>query len=207
MNKNHSVLAALLLVASTTAFAGENYVALDLGQGKAADACTGLSADFSCTDTASTTRFGIGHQFSPNIAAEIGYLSSGDATASATYYNYWGTATAKESFKQSVSGINLAIVGSMPVNETFSLIGKVGLLKSTVKSSYDYTDYTYYGTSTRASISYDNTTVGYGFGTLFKANDALSLRLMYEDFGSVKACSTCTGGNLTMISAGLLIGF
>jgi hypothetical protein len=198
MSKNHSVLAALLLVASTTVFAGENYVALDLGQGKAANACTGIPTGYSCTDTATTTRIGIGHQFSPNIAAEIGYLSSGDATASGTYY--LGKITAK----QNVSGINLAIVGSVPVNEIFSLIGKVGILNSTVKTTVANT---YYGTTTSTSTSYDNSTVGYGFGTLFKANDTLSLRIMYEDFGSVKSSSAGTGGNITMFSAGLLIGF
>src|SRR5258706_4187699 len=63
---------------NTSAF----YVGGSVGQSKFKNSCTGLPAGFSCDEKDTAWRILGGYQFTPNIAAEVGYHNFGETKAS-----------------------------------------------------------------------------------------------------------------------------
>lgn len=64
----------------------------------------------------------LGYQINKNFAVEGGYVGSNDATYTATGGNL-GALSASGSY----SGWNIAAVGIAPINDKFSLLGKIGV--------------------------------------------------------------------------------
>jgi hypothetical protein len=178
------------------------YAVVDVGQGTAANYCATQAAGGTCSNSTSITQFGLGYQFTKYVALETNYLSSGDLSTSSCTTTICANGGGATAIKSNLSGIKFSVALSAPVNDTFSFIGKLGLLTSTVVSSD-----TLAGNSFSTSTSYANSTVSYGLGGLINLNDRIALRVLYEDMGSVKASSAGTGNNLTMVSGGLLVNF
>lgn len=199
-------LSAFIFLTIVSGFAsaerGHAYAVVDAGQGTAANYCPSQTAGVTCTNSTSITQLGLGYQFTENFALESNYLSSGDLSSSSCTTTICANGGGSTDTKSNLSGIRLSFVLSAPVNDTFSFIGKLGLLNSTVVSSGNLA-----GNSFSTSSSYANSTVSYGLGALVNLNDTFALRVLYEDMGSVKASSAGTGSNLTMVSGGLLVNF
>lgn len=191
------LLAALLLgFVSSSAMAeeGKVYAAIDFGEGRAPDACTGLPANFSCNSTTTAYRFGLGYQANQNVGIEAAFLDAGNITASGTYLGVPITADI------TMSGYQFSSINSFPIGNEAALLLKVGLALVTAKGSAS-------APGVAVSTEYDNSNFTYGFGARFKANDKIAIRVMYENFGTVKSSSTDTGSEVTLLSAGLQIGF
>jgi opacity protein-like surface antigen len=196
-------LSTFIVFSIVSGFASADmYAVVDVGQGTAANYCPSQAAGVTCSNSTSITQFGLGYQFTKYVALEANYLSSGDLSSSSCTTTICANGGGSTDTKSNLSGIKLSVALSVPVNDTFSFIGKLGLLSSTVVSSD-----TLAGNSFSTSTSYANSTVSYGIGALINLNDRFALRVLYEDMGSVKASSAGTGSNLTAVSGGVVVNF
>ena len=103
----------------------------------------------------SNSAFGFfgGYSFNPNVAAEIGYTDLGTVASGIVKF----------------SALELSAVGSYPINQQFSLYGKLGLANSKEEGG---------GFSgTRSALTY-------GVGGQFNAASNIGVRLGWEHYGT-----------------------
>ena len=114
---------------------------------------------------------GLGYAINDNFSVEGGYLNSGKMT-------YTGTATgATITADSTVTTMQVAFLGVAPINDKFSLFGKIGYSWATTKTSATIN-------AVSSSTSTDKNSSGYGFGAMYKFTDQLSLRASYEIYAS-----------------------
>lgn len=114
---------------------------------------------------------GLGYAINDNFSVEGGYLNSGKMTYTATATG--ATITADST----VTAMQVALLGVAPINDKFSLFGKIGYSWATTKTSATVN-------AVSSSTSTDKNSSGYGFGAMYKFTDQLSLRASYEIYGS-----------------------
>ena len=180
-----AILSILSLVSNNVVAAGnETYVVIDIGQASVPDICTGYPGG--CSTTSIAYRPGIGYQLNHNVGFEAGYLAGMLFEANSTNDNY------------AASGFHFGVVGSMPLNDSTEIIGKLGLAQIDVELNAPSANYW---------SSYTNSNLVFGFGVRFNLNDQIKLRATYEDFGEVKGDSALTPAKASMISAGMQFSF
>lgn len=188
--------AAMMLGVSGAALATDSgfYAALDVGQSKTKDACTGLPAGFACKNTATAFRVGGGYQINNNFGVEIGYGDYGSNNASGVVLGVPVTVTMK------ASGLQAAVVGSLPLSESFALTGKLGVANTKVEGSGAVGGFV-------VNTSATSTTGIFGIGVRYNISKSVALRAQYEDFGKVGDAATTGKSNLSMLSLGVTFGF
>jgi opacity protein-like surface antigen len=182
--------------ASGAAFAADEgfYVALDAGQSRAKDACTGIPAGFSCKNTGTAIRLGGGYQFSNNVGVELSYGDYGSNKASGTV----GGVPISASLK--ATGLEAALVGSLPLSPSFSLTGKLGIANTKIKGQGAGGGFT-------VSASATSTTGSYGIGMRYDLSKAMALRAQYEDLGKIGDAATTGKSKISLLTAGLVFSF
>jgi len=184
-------LAALIVFGFITSNAmaatstGEKYVVLDIGQVSTPDLCSDLGIP-SCTDSSIAYRFGAGYQLNPNVGFEVGYATGIEYSASGG--GAWADLTA--------SGLQFAVIGYLPLNDTTEILGKFAYAKIDVSVESSF-----------GADSYNNSNTAFGLGVRFAVSPQIKIRAMYEDFGTVKSYTGDPGSNTNMISAGLQFAF
>jgi OOP family OmpA-OmpF porin len=139
----------------------------------------------------------IGVPLSPNWAVEAGYFDLGrfglDAATTPT-----GTVTGTTR----IQGLNFDLVGTLPITERWSLLGRVGAAYAETKSSFSGT-----GASgvTALPSSKRDTHYKYGFGTEYAFTPALTMRLEGERYQVNNAIGQ--RANVDLISVGLVYRF
>jgi OOP family OmpA-OmpF porin len=113
--------AAFALPAAAQSRAGDRspalssaYIGANIGQSKFRNACNGFTG---CDDKDTSFRLFGGYQFTPNIAAELGYNDFGKIGGIDVKSNAW----------------DLSAVGMWPLASQISLLGRVGLYHGEVK--------------------------------------------------------------------------
>jgi len=109
---------------------------------------------------------GVGLHFDEYLAAELGYTIFGDSTANVP----GGSATVK------ASSFHPALVGRLPFNDKFNLLGKFGWAFNRGKK--DGATVPSWG-----SDSVSNNTIYYAFGAQYNVSKQVGLRVQYERFG------------------------
>ena len=139
----------------------------------------------------------IGVPLSPNWAVEAGYFDLGrfgfDAATSPA-----GTVTGTTR----IQGLNLDLVGTLPITERWSLLGRVGAAYAETKGSFSGTGES--GVSALSSSKRD-THYKYGFGTEYAFTPALTMRLEGERYHVNDALGQ--RANVDLISVGLVYRF
>lgn len=188
-------VAATMAAVSGAALAADSgfYGAVDIGQSKAKKFCdtegvAGLTVT-SCDDKDTAYRIGVGYQFNQNFGLEANYVDFGNLGVSGTYLGVPFTYDAE------ANAFQLAVTGTMPINESFAVIGKLGMARTSV-------DVTVAGAVTRTA-SDDSTGLTYGIGVRYNINKAMAVRAQYENFDK----STPEDEKLSLISVGLTFGF
>lgn len=139
----------------------------------------------------------IGMPLSPNWAVEAGYFDLGrfgfDAATSPA-----GTVTGSTR----IQGLNLDLVGTLPITERWSLLGRVGAAYAKTKGSFSGT-----GASDVSVLSSSkrDTHYKYGFGTEYAFTPALTMRLEGERYHVNDAIGQ--SANVDLISVGLVYRF
>ncbi|PIT80231.1 OmpA family protein [Limnohabitans sp. 15K] len=139
----------------------------------------------------------IGFPMNSNWAVETGYFDLGrfgfDATTSPA-----GTLTGSSRIK----GLNLDIVGTLPITDSWSLLGRVGAAYAQTKGSFSGTGV---GAIANTETNKRETNYKYGFGTQYAFTPALTLRLEGERYRVNDAVGQ--RANVDLISLGLVYRF
>lgn len=142
----------LALGYASTALAGNGlYIGGSIGE-MDADVCGGLAV-VSCDDSDTSWKIYGGYEVSPNLALEGGWIDLGEYSAS----GFGGTiSTDSDGFFVNGKGI-------LPLNEAFSVFGKVGFL--------------FWDTDVSGTIntSDDGTDLIFGFGAQYMLNEQFSI--------------------------------
>jgi OOP family OmpA-OmpF porin len=178
-------LATLMLASSSVAVMAADsgwYIGASLGQSKAdysasdlkssleAAGATGVVASVDNTDTGYKL-FG-GYQLNKNIGFEAAYVNLGSLTANATYATPAGSPVRSNT---DIDGYQLSAVGILPLNDAFSVFGKVGAF-------FSKSDSTATTSLTSVSANADNTDWTYGLGGNWQFNPNIGLRAEWERF-------------------------
>ncbi len=131
-----------------------------------------IGSGFAVTSTSTDNRstggklFG-GYQLNPNFAVEGGYFDLGR-------FNYSGTTTGGAyNGNTRVNGLNLDLVGTLPLTDRFSVLGRVGAAYARTRDDFASTSFVPVNTFNR---SRNETGVKFGVGIQYAITEALSLR-------------------------------
>lgn len=218
MNKLYSTLLLLGLAAVTSpASAADSgwYAGVDLGQSKydvMQPNVTALSQDLaeqgfpntsSESDTATAYGVDVGYQFFRYLAVEGGYTDFGSSTGDVSITL---TPPGNAHINIHAKGETLFAVGILPVSDSFSFFGKLGLLAY----SQDFTgsvSVAGVGSQTVPKSSDSGTTSGIGVGANFDINDRFGLRLGFTRFHSVGNANNTGEGTIDLGYLQLLVHF
>lgn len=203
-------LALIVLLATATAptFAGNVYVVGSVGLSTfdidkneldnvlTTVGVTGLSSSLDKRDTGYKVQ--VGYQFNQNFALEGGYVDLGKASYSANYTG--GSATANVE----ASGLNVSALGIMPINESFSVFGKLGVIRAKVEENGIATDT---GGSASGSASSTDWKPNFGIGGTYNINTQLGIRAEYERFNQLGDSDTTGEADVDLLSAGVVYKF
>jgi OOP family OmpA-OmpF porin len=186
-----TLLASLLVAAVAaplSAQAQQGYVGIGVGQSNNNIDTTGLTV---ASRDEKKTAFKIygGAQFSPNWGVEAGYADLGNPRVTFT------VAGVNVPVSGRVSSFYIAGTGTLPVNEQFSLNGKLGVAFN--RASLTAT----VGTAT-VNSSGNKTSLMAGIGAAYHINKNVAITADYDDFG--KTASDARG---SMWSVGLRYKF
>ena len=186
-----AALVGVMLLSAATAQAAEGFSAgIGAGRSHFKDACSDLIGASSCDDTDTAYKIFGGYQFDDNWGLELGYVDFGKAKADA------GTTTGEAK----VNGFTLAGTGTLPINEMFSVFGKLGFIRYDLKVS---------GASPGITFSADDkrSTLMYGFGGQYNVTDQIGIRAEWELFKNVGDSSTTGQSDIDLLSASIVFKF
>lgn len=170
--KKISIVLLLSVFIAVPAFAADTggYAGLKLG-----------SAEKSVSGTSERNgAFGVfgGYSFNPNVAVEVGYTDLGTAASGIIKFTTW----------------DFSAVGTFPVNQQFSIYGKLGLASTKEEALGD--------SATRSAATY-------GLGGQFNVNPNVGIRLGWDrhSFGGTGSSIVFTDGNSNMYSVSALYKF
>jgi OOP family OmpA-OmpF porin len=123
-----------------------------------------------------------GYQFNQNLAVELAYVDLGKATYSGTF---GGSPVTGGSVK--TSGLNASVVGTLPLNPSFSLFAKAGMFSWEAKAR-DVTG------GTPFSGKEDGADLSFGFGGAYNLTKNFSLRAEWEQFEAIDKISLLSVG-------------
>jgi OOP family OmpA-OmpF porin len=189
-----AALALGMLVAATPASPQGIYIGASAGSTNFdSDIATGLITSGTVDKSSSGYKLFLGYEFSEHFGAEIAYVDLGNASYSGSYFGLPVTGGTVE-----VWGLNLSAVGTLPLNSTFALFGKVGLFAWEAKSK-----------DTTGGVPFSDVVSGgdfsFGAGLRIRFTKNLSAHAEWERFG-------LTGydydlGNADMLSVGIAYKF
>lgn len=202
-------LAALVVIVSPFAMADDSgwYVGASVGQSRAniddARISSGLLgggfSKTSITDDDRDTGYKIlgGYQFNRNFSLEGGYFDLGEFGFTATTVPV-GTLNGNIKLK----GLSLDAVGTFPITEKFSVMGRVGLNYAQARDSFTGTGAV---NVLNPNPSKRETNYKYGLGLQYALTDALGMRLEAERYRIDDAVGN--KGDIDLISVGLIYMF
>ena len=138
-----------------------------------------------------------GYQFNRNVALEAGWFSLGNFG-----FNTTTTPAGTLSGKFHVEGLNLDVVGLLPVSENFSLLARVGAQIARTRDDFNGTGAV---VVTNPSPSRRSTNLKAGVGMQYAVNSAFIVRVEGEQYRVNDALGQ--RGNINMVSLSVLIPF
>lgn len=174
-------IALLLSAATVPALASTSDMYVGFRGGKAKTNIDNNSFNNSTVTSSNPTGWGVfvGYEFDSNYAIEGEYLNLGEIKA--------GDSTAKS------TGVSLSGIGSIPLNQHFSLFGKLGFAMITGEPGGAYV-----GDKNKSQAW------TYGLGAQFNLNASTALRLAWDKY---KFNDSGLHGDASFTSAGVLFKF
>lgn len=200
-----SAVVLIMGLAATPAMAqtGGWYGGLGVGQTKindfnsvCGDVLSLLPAGSSCSsdDKDNGLKVFAGNQFNQNGAIEFGYIDLGKGSISVSGPGVGGTATWE------ATGFNLGLVGTLPVNQAFGVLGRIGIFAWNL-------DFNVNGLGGSASESASGTDLTYGVGMKYDFNKTTGMRFEWEKFKDVGDQNTTGQGDIDLLSLSLVFRF
>jgi OOP family OmpA-OmpF porin len=170
-----TVTAALLCCSALAAVPAEAATFYDTSRGFYDGIKVGaVNYDLSNVSNNSQAGYGLllGYNFSPNFGAEIEYTLLG------------GFDSADSNIKG--RALSMSLVGTLPLNQQFSLYGKMGIATTTLRESprsdYPGPDFNTY--------TYNNTDLTFGFGGLLNVTPVIGIRAGFDFYEVAGCCDT-----------------
>lgn len=138
-----------------------------------------------------------GYQFNKNLALEGGYFDLGNFSYKA---NTLPTGTLDGNIK--VKGLNLDVVGALPITDKFSVIGRAGMAYAEAKDSFRGTGAVMVS---NPNPSKRDTNYKLGVGVQYAFTDALVMRAEVERYRINDAVGN--KGDIDLVSVGLIYRF
>ena len=158
----------------------------------------GFIVNSTTTDNSSTGYkvFG-GYQLMPNLAVEGGYFDLGR-------FSYGSSTTSPGTFNGNnrINGLNLDLVGTLPVSDRFSVLGRIGAAYAQNRGSFASTGFVPPSTSDPRR---NETNLKIGLGLQYAISEALSVRAELERYRISDPIRN--RGNIDMASVGLVYRF
>ena len=165
-------------LAISPAMAEGFYAALDVGQTNAKDTCSAGTSG--CDDSATAIRAGGGYQFTPMWGMEVSYATYGKAALGSSHGD-WKT-----------NGVQVSGIGTFPVAESFSVLGKVGVARLERQVN---------------GASSTKTNLAYGIGAQYDFTKGIAFRAQYERLGTIGDTNTTGQAKASLLSVGALYRF
>lgn len=186
---------ALLSVLSAPALAAQPYYfGVDLGTSSLSNASGTLTSGgttYSYTfPNPGNVRFSFGSHLSEQFGLEVGYTIFGDSIV-----DFGGGSK----LTGSASSFQFAGIGTLPVNETISAYGKLGMASNKIDVKSEGSLFT------GATVSQSKSNLFYGIGLQYKVNDRMSVRGEFTDYGDASSGNTPLG--VSSFSIGMTYGF
>lgn len=162
----------------------------------AAFAAAGFTSATDIDDDDTGYKAFVGWQFHKNFAVELGYVDLGEYDIDT---NITAPTTAAYSGDAEVDGFALSLVGSYPVTEKFSVLGRVGAYTWDVDSDGSTT---VGATLVNLDVDDDGTDINFGVGAQYDFNKNFGLRAEYEVFSDVG-----DEDDINFLSAGIVYRF
>jgi len=192
------VLAAAFVSMSlaSPALADGGYIAVDVGQTNAQDACSTAGLPFGsytsgCSETATAFRFAAGMQFDPIWGMEASYASYGQSSLGVLTIPGFGSVAGGD---WKLTGFQVSATGTFPMNDTVAIIAKLGLASTTVNL-------------TAVSQSATSNNLAFGIGAQFSVAPNVAIRAQYENLGTVGDANTTGTVKVSLLTAGLVYKF
>lgn len=123
-----------------------------------------------------------GFAFSRNVALEMAYVDLGKLTYSGSYGFVPVTGGTLET-----SGFNFAFVGTIPLNPSFSIFGKLGMFMWEAEARDVTGGFPF-------SQTIDDVDISYGFGAAYNFNKSFSVQAEWEQYEAVDTISLLSVG-------------
>ena len=138
-----------------------------------------------------------GYQLNRNFAIEGGYFDLGDSR-----YTFNTTPGGSLSGETSVKGVNLDLVGILPITDKFSVLGRVGAAHARSRTHFSNAGAVPFNGSRPSS---SDTNVKYGVGMQYAFTDQLAVRGEYERYRITDPIRN--KGHIDQVSVGLVYHF
>lgn len=172
MNKKLGLaLLAAVLCIPFTAQADNGYIGFNAGR-----AGQKLNADEEGSLKANSTGYKLygGYEFNQYFGVQGGYIDMGKAKEAYAFDDVTGNGSSK------VKSLYIAATASLPVNDQFSIFGKLGVSRNRVRLSDNWLQS---GIAHYESVSVTRTKRLVGIGAAYKFTKNLTAVAEYEDFG------------------------
>ena len=187
--KTSLVAVAILAAAIATPAFSQAYIGAGVGSSQASNVdrtvMPGVALSGGNTSKGSSKIYG-GYQFTPNWGVEVQYSDLGNRNLALNISNVSTPIGSLKSSQYSVAG-----TGTLPLNESFSLLGKLGFTTNSSALSMNAAGFS-------GSASQNRTDIILGVGISYKITPKLAVRLEYEDFGKFSSISVGTNGATRM---------
>jgi len=170
--KKHILAAAVMLSGSLSVFAEGFYTAAEFTRNKI-EADVG---DYSVSRSENGYGLGVGYNLTSRIALELAYRDLLSFTESDTYEDVEYSSTID------VTAIQFSITGSYPLNQQFSLYGRLGAGRIQVESSYYENAW---GDIARESDDETKTRALVGIGVRYAITEHVGARVEYSRFSKI----------------------
>lgn len=215
MLKMKQVAAALItLSAASTAFAADDsgmYILGAAGVSRVAidkvsidNALTGVGVTglTSTTDERDTGyKLQLGYKLNQNFAIEGGYVDLGKFTYNVAFTGPTA-GTGKETAK--ATGWNIVAMGILPLGDTFSLLGRLGMIHAKVDASASATGS---GVTALANASATRNKTTYGLGVAYSMSKSTSLRVDYDRYSKLGDNNSTGEGDVDLYSLAVAYKF
>ena len=170
------------------------YAGASLGQSKMKDASSQLvGTSFEDTDTAFKV-YG-GYQFHRNVGVEFGYINFGTFKGSGSDPTF---GTLSDNWK--ANGINVSAVGTWPLANEFSLLGKLGFTRWSVDDKFSVG-------AASGSAKENGIDLSLGIGAQYAFAKQWAVRAEYEVFKNVGKEATTGKSDIDVLSIGAVYRF
>lgn len=164
----------------------------------------GISCSSSEDDKDTAFKLFAGFRVNKHFAVEGMFVDLGEATAKASLTD--GVDTISLNASAEADGFAVAAVGFLPVSDTVSLLGKIGMFRWSLDAKATLTD-TALAISESASESESGTDPMFGFGAEFALGKQWGARVEWEKFKDIGDEDTTGQSDVDLLSLSVLYKF